>query len=106
MIKTLLPLAALALLATAAPASAQDSVRVPFGDLNLSTASGAAAFDARVASEARDACQRGPRMVDSLCVRQVTREAVRQLPQSRQDDYARARRTAPISAEVAPAWPA
>jgi hypothetical protein len=45
-------------------------------------------------------------MVDSLCVRQVTREAVRQLPQSRQGDYARARRAAPISAEVAPAWPA
>lgn len=105
MTKTLLPLAALALL-VAAPAVAQDAVRVPFGDLNLSTASGAAAFDARVAAEVRDACRRGPRMVESLCVRQVTREAVRQLPQSRQDDYARARRAAPISAEVAPAWPA
>ena len=106
MIKTLLPLLALALLATAAPAAAQNAVRVPFGDLNLSTSSGAAAFDARVAAEARDACQRGPRMVDSLCVRQVTREAVRQLPQTRQDDYARARRAAPITAEVAPGWPA
>jgi UrcA family protein len=104
MIKTLLPLAAIALL-NAAPAAAQD-VRVPFGDLNLSSAAGAAAFDARIAAGARDACVRSSRLVDTLCVRRVTREAVRQLPQSRQDDYARARRAAPISAEVTPAWPA
>lgn len=106
MIKTLLPLAALAVLATAAPAAAQDTVRVPFGDLDLSTSAGAAAFDARVSVEARDACLRGSRLVDTVCVRRVTREAVRQLPQSRQDDYARARRVAPISAEIAPGWPA
>ena len=106
MIKTLLPLAALALLTTAAPAAAQDAVRVPFGDLDLSTSAGAAAFDARVAREARNACLRGSRLVDSVCVRRVTREAVRQLPQSRQDDYARVRRAAPITAMVAPAWPA
>lgn len=105
MIKTLLPLAALALL-TAVPAAAQDAVRVPFGDLNLSTASGAATFDARVAAEARDACLRGPRLVDTLCVQRVTREAVRSLPRPRQDDYARARQAAPITAMVAPAWPA
>lgn len=104
MIKTLLPLAAIALL-NATPAAAQE-VRVSFGDLDLSSTAGAAAFDARVASEARHACLRGPHLVDSACVRRVTREAVRSLPQSRQGDYARARRAAPISAEVAPAWPA
>ena len=106
MIKTLLPLAALALFASAAPAFAQDAVRVPFGDLDLSNSAGAAAFDARVSSEARETCLRGSRLVDTVCVRRVTREAVRQLPQSRQEDYARARRVAPISAQVAPAWPA
>ena len=105
MMKTLLYVAALALL-NAAPVAAQDTVRVPFGDLDLSTAAGAAAFDARVAAEARDVCRRGPRLVDSLCVRRVAREAVRGLPQIRQDDYARARRTGLITAMIAPAWPA
>lgn len=105
MMKTLLSIAALTVLG-AAPAIAQDTVRVPFGDLNLSTAAGAATFDARVAAEARDACRRGPRLVDSLCVQRVTREAVRGLPQMRQDDYARARRPDTIIAMIAPAWPA
>jgi len=97
MTKTLLPLAALALLA-GTPVAAQDTLRVPFGDLDLSTSTGAMTFDARVAAEARGVCQRNLRLVDSACVRRVTREAVRQLPQSRQDEYARARRAAPISA--------
>lgn len=105
MIRTLLPLAALTLLA-ATPAIAQDAVRTPFGDLDLSTAAGATAFDARVAAEAREVCVRGSRLVNDACVRRVTREAVRQLPQSRQDDYARARRGAPIMAMVAPGRPA
>lgn len=106
MLKILLSLAAAALL-HAAPAAAQDTARVPFGDLDLSTAAGADAFDARVSAVARDACQlSSPRLIDRVCVRRITNDAVRGLPQARQQDYARARRAGPIMAMVAPAWPA
>lgn len=106
MTRTLLSLAGAALL-YAAPAAAQDTLRVPFGDLDLSTGAGAAAFDARAAEAARDACRRGPSgMVDTTCVKVVQREIVRQLPAARQDDYARARRGERVLAMVAPAWPA
>jgi UrcA family protein len=104
MIKTALALAAATLL-HAAPAAAQ-TVRVPFGDLNLSTAAGAEAFDARAAAAARAACAVGPRLVNDNCVRRVQQEAVRGLPAARQDDYVRARRGERILAMVAPAWPA
>ena len=105
MTKTALALAAAALL-YAAPAAAQ-TVRVPFGDLNLSTAAGAEIFDARAAAAARAACAFGPRaLVNDNCVRRVQQEAVRSLPAARQDDYARARRGDRILAMVAPAWPA
>lgn len=104
MIKTALALAAASLL-YAAPAAAQ-TVRVPFGDLNLSTAAGAATFDARAAAAAREACAVGSRLVNDNCVRRVQQEAVRTLPAARQDDYARARRGERILAMVAPAWPA
>jgi UrcA family protein len=106
MTRTLISIAAFAGL-TAGSAVAQDAVRVPVGDLDLSTRAGAVAFDARVAAEARDACLRGSRSIpDSVCIQRIQREAVRQLPQSRQDDYARARRSDGIQAMVAPAWPA
>lgn len=106
MTKTLLSLTALAVL-TAGSAAAQDAVRVPVADLDLSTRAGAAAFDARVAAEARDVCLRGSRSIpDAICIQRIQREAVRLLPQSRQDDYARARRSSDIQAMTAPAWPA
>ena len=105
MIKTALALAAASLL-YAAPAAAQ-TVRVPFGDLNLSTAAGAGTFDARAAAAAREACAIGPRaLVNDNCVRRVQQEAVRGLPAARQDDYVRARRGDRILAMVARAWPA
>lgn len=104
MIRTLLTLTAATLL-YAAPASAQE-VRVPFGDLNLSTSAGAEAFDARAAAAARAVCTTGPRnLVNDNCVRRVQQEALRSLPAARQDDYARARRGDRILAMVAPAWP-
>jgi|SRR5215217_1542033 len=106
MTRTLLSFAAISLL-TAGSAAAQQPVRVPVGDLDLSTRAGAAAFDARVASEARDVCLRGPRSIpDSVCVQRIQREALRQLPQSRQDEYARARGDGSIQAMVTPARPA
>lgn len=105
MIKTALAFAAATLL-YAAPAAAQ-TVRVPFGDLNLSTAAGAEIFDARAAAAAREACAVGPRaLVNDNCVRRVQQEAVRALPAPRQGDYARARRGDRILAMAAPAWPA
>lgn len=103
---TLLSLAALTLL-TAGPAAAQESVRVRVGDLDLSTRAGAGAFDARVAAEARQACLRGSRSIpNAVCIQRVQREVLDQLPRSRQDDYARARRDTGIHAMVHPAWPA
>ncbi|HWQ86025.1 UrcA family protein [Brevundimonas sp.] len=105
MIRPALALAAAALL-YAAPAAAQ-TVRVPFGDLNLSTAAGAEAFDARAAEAGRAVCTLGSaRLVNTTCVKRIQREAVRQLPQTSRDDYARARRGDRILAMVAPAWPA
>ncbi|MBA4803440.1 MAG: UrcA family protein [Brevundimonas sp.] len=106
MTRTLLSLAGAALL-YAAPAAAQDAVRVPFADLDLSTGAGAAAFDARAAEAARNTCRRGPsQMIDTNCVRILQREIVRQLPRPRQEDYARARRGERLLAMAAPAWPA
>ncbi|MFA4893651.1 UrcA family protein [Brevundimonas sp.] len=105
MIRTALSLTAAALL-YAAPATAQE-VRIPFSDLDLSTGSGAQTFDARAAAAARRVCALGPRaVVNDSCVRRVQQEAVRSLPASRQDDYARARRGDRILAMVAPARPA
>jgi UrcA family protein len=90
---SLLSLAAVTLLAIPGAASAEDALRVQFGDLNLADRNGAAAFDARVAEAARDICRRGgPRLVDTRCIQYVQREAARLLPLSRQDDYALARR--------------
>ena len=59
------------------------------------------------AAAARDACVTSSRRTPSaVCIRQIQREAIRQLPQARQDDYARARRSDSPQAMVAPAWPA
>lgn len=105
MIRTTLVFAAATLL-YAAPAAAQ-TVRVPFGDLNLSTVAGAEAFDARAAAAARDVCAFGPRaLVNDNCVRRVQREAARGLPAARRDDYVRARRGDRILVMAARAWPA
>lgn len=105
MIRTAIALAAATLLC-AAPATARE-VRVPFADLDLSTAAGVQTFDARAAAAARTVCVLGPRgQVNDNCVRRVQQEAVRALPAARQDDYARARRGERILAMVAPAWPA
>jgi len=104
MTRTAIALAAATLL-YAAPAAAQE-VRVPFADLDLSTAVGAQTFDARAVAAARDVCATGPRgLVNDNCVRRVQKEAVRALPAARQGDYARARRGDRILAMVVPAWP-
>lgn len=87
-----LPLLAAALL-YAVPAAAQETQRIPFGDLDLSSPSGATAFDQRVRRASRLACRdaSGPSLADQSCQRRFRRDALEALPRARQDDYARSR---------------
>lgn len=95
--KILASLAAVAALAVAGSASAQEA-RIAWGDLDLSTAAGANMFDARVQAATRSLC-RGARAPGSLisdrafCRAAAQAEAVRRLPAPVQVDYARARAT-------------
>ncbi|MDO9607179.1 MAG: UrcA family protein [Brevundimonas sp.] len=88
------------------PALAQsDDARIAFRDLDLSSAAGAAAFDGRIDRAAADLCRNftvpGSRIVRSEACRSAVRaEAMRQLPRSRQVDYARAPRDARQVAQV------
>ncbi|WP_428151541.1 UrcA family protein [Brevundimonas sp.] len=79
-----------ALLVSAGAASAQD-YRIPFGDLDLGSLEGAAAFDARINAVASRACRFGAPMPDAGCRARFRVEVMRQLPAARRDDYARAR---------------
>ncbi|QTC91214.1 UrcA family protein [Brevundimonas goettingensis] len=84
--------AALAAAAIAGSASAQNA-RIPYGDLNLSTASGADAFDARIAKAAQSMCKNATRPVSRLndsaqCAAAVRAEAVAQLPGQTRAQYA------------------
>ena len=93
--KILASLTAVALLLTAGAASAQDA-RIAWGDLDLSTAAGADAFDARVETAARKMCRDvrrpGSRISDqSFCRAAARNEAIRLLPGAAQVDYALSR---------------
>jgi len=79
-----------ALLLSAGAAAAQDQ-RIPFGDLDLGSIEGAAAFDARVNAAANRVCRLGAPMPDAQCRARFRVEAMRLLPTVRRDDYARAR---------------
>lgn len=93
--KALASLAAVLVLAAAGSAAAQEA-RIAFGDLDMSSAAGANAFDARVESAARALC-RGARKPGSFvsdrefCRAAVKAEAVRRLPGRVQVDYALSR---------------
>ncbi|HYC73651.1 UrcA family protein [Brevundimonas sp.] len=80
----------------AAPAVAQETQRIPFGDLDLSSPPGATAFDRRVRDAGRQACREanGPTLVDLGCLRRFRRDALQALPGSRRHDYARSRSAA------------
>ena len=94
-------LAATALSAVAAGSASAESyngpaARIPYGDLDLSTATGAAAFDTRIDSAAKIMCRGatrpGSRINDSaFCAAAVRAEALAQLPKSSQREYAMAR---------------
>lgn len=94
--KVLASLAAALALAAAGAASAQEA-RIHWADLDLSTAAGAGAFDARVDAAARQLCRDarrpGSRLSDRAYCRAAFRgEAVRQLPGAARVEYALARR--------------
>lgn len=93
--KSLASLAAILALAVAGSASAQEA-RIAWGDLDLSSAAGADAFDARVEAAARTLCRGarkpGSRLSDrAFCRAAVQAEAVRLLPAPVQVDYALSR---------------
>jgi UrcA family protein len=78
-------------LAGAGAASAQ-TARIPFGDLDLASTEGAAAFDARVDAAARKFCRQAnpvSRISErSACEQAVRDEALAQLPTHAQVRYA------------------
>ena len=83
--------AALTVTLAAGAASAQEA-RINWGDLDLSSAAGARAFDARVEATADQLCRSakrpGSRINDrAFCRAAVRSEAVRQLPATVQVDY-------------------
>lgn len=94
--KTLASLVAALTVSLAAGAASAQEARVRWGDLDLSSAAGAAAFDARVAAAAHRMC-RGVRRPASrindraFCQAAFRDEAVRQLPGAAQVDYALSR---------------
>lgn len=94
--KTIVSLAAALTLAASAGAASAGDARIAWGDLDLSSAAGAAAFDARVEKAATRMC-RSARRLGSLisdrdyCVAAVRREAVAGLPGVAQVDYALSR---------------
>lgn len=97
MIRTIASLLAVATLATAGAALAEPdtsasrtvTLRIPHGDLDLSTSQGAQVFAARVDSSARQFC-RTARMANEpfanslACEQSVRAEATKQLPQYQQ----------------------
>jgi UrcA family protein len=93
--KAFASLAAVLVLAAAGSAAAQEA-RIAFGDLDMSSAVGADAFDARVETAVRSLC-RGARKPGSFisdhdfCRAAVKAEAVRRLPARIQVDYALSR---------------
>ena len=85
---------ALAFIAAAAVSSAAvaQDYRIAFGDLDLGSTRGAAAFDQRVGAAARRACLRsGSPMLDVRCAARFRDEAMRQLPAAAREDYVRTR---------------
>jgi UrcA family protein len=95
--KILASITAALVLTTAGAATAQQA-RVAWGDLDLSTAAGARAFDARVETAARTLCRTARRPGSfipdqSHCRAAFQAEAVRQLPGAARVDYASSRRS-------------
>ena len=94
--KTLASLVAALTVSLATGAACAQEARVQWGDLDLSSAAGADAFDARVTAAAGRMCRGvkrpGSRINDrAFCHAAVRSEAIRQLPCAVQVDYALSR---------------
>jgi UrcA family protein len=95
--KTLISLSAALIAAVATPALAQSPlladgrVQVRIGDLDISTAAGAAALDRRIGQAARSACAGGLGLQAHRCRAMVRNDLMEALPLARRQDYARAR---------------
>ena len=90
--KTLASLAAVLIVAATAGTASAREARVAWGDLDLSTAAGADAFDARVRAAARKLCRNTPMIGGrAACLAAVRDEAVTLLPGAAQVDYALSR---------------
>ena len=94
--KTFASLVAALTVGLAAGAASAQEARISWSDLDLSSAAGADAFDARIAAAARKLCRsaRSPgRLINdrAWCRAAVQAEAVRQLPGRVQVDYALSR---------------
>ena len=74
-----------------APAHRNSDVSVRIGDLDLSSANGAARFDERVERRARNACAGRPTLAGLQCREALSRDLREALPAPQRDDYARAR---------------
>lgn len=94
--KILASLVAILAVSLAAGAASAQEARVQWGDLDLSSAAGADAFDARVAAAADRMCRGVKRPASRIsdrafCRAAVRDEAVRELPGAIQVDYALSR---------------
>lgn len=83
--------AAVAVAILSAGAASASDYRIAIGDLDLATAQGARAFDLRVRGMANTACISGSILDQARCRGAFREEALRQLPDARREDYARAR---------------
>jgi UrcA family protein len=73
------------------PAPRAGDHRVRIGDLDLSSANGAARFDERIERQARSACAGRPTLAGLQCRQTLERELRDALPAQQRQDYARGR---------------
>ena len=69
---------------------AQD-YRIAYGDLNIGSVDGAAQLDRRITRAARNVCNGMGAMASMQCVARFRSEAMRGLPETSRQDYARSR---------------
>lgn len=77
----------------AADSASADDLRIRYGDLDLATATGAAALDARIARAAQSYCAPYIGVRKPECRQAVRAEVLRSLPDDARTDYARGRRS-------------
>jgi len=91
--KILIAAAALASLGTTLPVAAQESIAVPWRDLNLASPEGQNALDARIARAARKVCRLDELKPGSRIREPARKECYRQARLKARDDVALLRTT-------------